>query len=404
MEIIDIHDFKKKIDKINKKELEKKINFFDKIDLSTITDEELFEKIKGVLLIEGEKVSILTRIIPYKIGEKFYRIRAIKNIEDMQKISDVWEAPISCCTNYGRLNSIGESLLYTTQNIAVAINEMKDSLVEGKEFCLIEYIVKKEFEILEINTSIDSLKDELNGEQLEKIELILKFFYGQFGKRVIRGQEKLYRISNIIAKNFYRLHDNQVGWKYISIETKESVGIENDNICFVPEKIKNNNKIAVNRVHIVKYENMVNKGSKLTEINGSFEIDENGKLVYHSENKMRKKIKESFESGRVLSDSDIQLKLEKELSFYADTTKWLLYENLIINYLFYIKKNLGNINIIKKTKEMINFYAYKCLNLKLDEDLVKKLENVEKYNFLIKNLENIEDLSWIDIFLEKHCN
>lgn len=212
-----------------------KIEEFRSLDLRTITDSELSKAIFNVLCIEFENAKMLlnfhsTRIIPK--GTDLFRIRRIDAddveipLKCMRKKADAWNPPKKVITKMGRLNKVGESLLYVSLNPYTAIKELK--IKEGEKISLIAYKTKRDIYAVFIGlTNHDSYA--LTPEEKVKARLIENFLYEEFSRDVGEGTEFLYRASEHIARNYFEPDpaDEDEVWMYPSIVSKKE-----HNLCF----------------------------------------------------------------------------------------------------------------------------------------------------------------------------
>jgi len=104
-----------------------KISAFRKNNIKDLSDEELGTRIRDTLM-NHNMFTYITNNGVYKKDTLFFRVRKLNssiisemNIHDE---SDLWEPPTNCVKQIGRLNKVGETLLYTApQNPNVAIKE-----------------------------------------------------------------------------------------------------------------------------------------------------------------------------------------------------------------------------------------------------------------------------------------
>lgn len=210
-----------------------KISRFRKLNIDGLNDEELHEEIQKTLLNNNLFVYI-TNLGSYNKNTVFYRVRRLRsnNISEMgfSSASDFWEPP-SERVPLGRLNKKGESLLYTCPGYPqTAIQEMH--LTEGSYFALIKYIAKAEIKVNIIGGTYDY--EEIGFSDKNAIivhELYNSFLRDEFSRDVGKGTEFLYRVSEIIAKDYFDLpKEVQDAWCYSSVQNKS-----NYNVCFRPE-------------------------------------------------------------------------------------------------------------------------------------------------------------------------
>ena len=157
-------DFLKCIDPM---ELLNKIRNFRRLDIKSMTYEEVTQAISNVLSFNGEFMYITNTQI-YKKGTKFFRVRELEGSkipnENLSIESDFWNAPEKYITKYGRLNKPGESLLYTAPiNPQIAINEVK--LKKHSFYTLIIYEAKENIKVNTIGMEYDYEKLGIRGKQ-----------------------------------------------------------------------------------------------------------------------------------------------------------------------------------------------------------------------------------------------
>lgn len=213
--------------------LREKILIFQNMDIQNMSDKELEEKIDEVLRVKLDgDITLSTNLLEYSlfsIGERFYRVRKLKDTNmpnsELKKVSAYWNPPQKYVKNYGRLNEPGESLLYTSLNPYTAICET--NLRSGDPFvlCIYEAIKPLRFSWIggKANYDFNSIK---NKRVIEYLETIRRFLVDEFTRVVPEGQEFLYRITEVIAKKYYKF-SNDNGWRYPSIKHNFE-----DNICF----------------------------------------------------------------------------------------------------------------------------------------------------------------------------
>ena len=169
----------------------------------------------------------------------FFRVRPLDGTlipnKNLSILSDFWNPPKNRVTHYGRLNKIGESLLYTTPiNPLVPIKEMK--LEQDSYYALIVYKAVRE---IKVNLIGGDYNYEEIGIKDKKAILINEIYNGflrdEFSRDVGRGTEYLYRVSEIIAKSYFDLPPRYIqdAWAYSSVQDKSMY-----NVCFRPDIAK----------------------------------------------------------------------------------------------------------------------------------------------------------------------
>lgn len=229
----------------DKKLLRDRIHRFQTLDIASMSDKELEAKIDEVLRVEIDGgITISTTMMEYSLfhsGERFYRVRPLKTAEmpnrDLKKVAAFWNPPSKYVKRYGRLNRSGESLLYTALNPYTAICET--GLKSGDPFALCVYEAIKPLRFSWIGGQADYEFNQIKSKKaIDFLETIRKFLVDEFTRIVPEGQESLYRITEIIAKNYYNSPEDN-GWRYPSIKNNYE-----DNICFKSERVMYNLKLV----------------------------------------------------------------------------------------------------------------------------------------------------------------
>ena len=140
---------------------------------------------------------------------------------------DAWEAPADVVRS-NRLNKSGESLLYATLKIEVAMEEIR--LTEGAPAAIFSYRATRD---IKVNMIGDRLEHEsLSPQERTKLNLLCDFLRDEFTRDGGPENEHVYRISETIAKEWYDLPPGVVqdAWGYPSVISKPD-----SNVCFRPE-------------------------------------------------------------------------------------------------------------------------------------------------------------------------
>lgn len=228
---------------INK--LKGRIRIFQNMDIQSLSDKELETNIDEVLKVKLDgDITISTTLSEYSlfsIGERFYRVRKLKNTDmpnsDLKNVSAYWNPPKKYIKHYGRLNKPRESLLYTALNPYTAICETNLKPRDPFVLCIYEAIKPLRFSWIggKANYDFNGIK---NKKAIEFLETIRQFLVDEFTRVIPEGQESLYRITETIAKNYYTFPDDN-GWRYPSIKHNFE-----DNICFHSERVMYNVKLV----------------------------------------------------------------------------------------------------------------------------------------------------------------
>lgn len=227
--------FLKNIDEL---ELMRKIQKFRKLNFQQMKNEEVSKAILDVLTFNNE-FRYITNTHSYPADTKFFRVRPLEGSlipnKNLSTLSDFWNPPEKAVKKYGRLNKIGESLLYTAPiNPFVSIKEMK--LEQGIFYALIIYRAKHAVKVNLIGGDYDY--NELGIKDKKAIlvhEMYNNFLRDEFSRDVGVGTEYLYKISEIIAKDYFDLPPRVVqdAWSYSSVQDKTMY-----NVCFRPDIAK----------------------------------------------------------------------------------------------------------------------------------------------------------------------
>jgi len=253
--------FKKYLSGINLLKLVSQISEFKMLNFNEISEMEISSRISNILNVKQDKLQhtpVLRDFLHYRKGTLFYRVRDL-DFKEKEKFSiplktikiesDIWNRPAKDCI-IQRLNSTGESLLYTTpEDKLIAIKEKK--IQDNENFILIIYE-----SVIDIAVSDIGLKPKIVGLSIEeqiKFPLINDFLTDVFIRDVGAGTEYLYKISNVISKRYFNIPlDYSAGYAYPSIADKSKI-----NVCFFEQNIKTKLKfkyfLVCTKQEIIKY-------------------------------------------------------------------------------------------------------------------------------------------------------
>lgn len=270
-------EFIEHLNKIDTIDLINKIRIFRELNIKYMTEKEICEAIYSTITFENKLIYIPNLMI-YPKGTKFYRVRNLDGTQIPNKnlmiSSDFWNPPEKYVTNYGRINKPGESLLYTAPNSPyIAIKEMKLDPDTEKFYSLIVYEAKEDIKVNCIGAKYNYEILEIHNDKIILVnEIINNFLKDEFSRDVGKGTEYLYKISEIIAKDFFDLPPRLVqdAWAYSSVQSKDSY-----NVCFRPNIAKE--KLELKGAMIVKNENPDEIKVKLIA-NG---FSNEGNVMYH---------------------------------------------------------------------------------------------------------------------------
>lgn len=222
---------------VDPRELHRRISRFRKLRFQSMSYSDVRQAIGDVITFDtpsGPHSDLQPTTATYATGTRFYRARTIPQddhrlpLRSMSKTADCWEPPPELVT-MGRLNKAGESLLYSSPiDLFIAAGELK--VPDRERFSLIEYEAVEDVNVAMIGGDVDT--GGLDEADALKVEMIQGFLRDEFTRDVGQGTEFLYRISEVIAKDYFDLPPQmQDVWCYPSIVDQSKV-----NVAFRPEK------------------------------------------------------------------------------------------------------------------------------------------------------------------------
>jgi len=210
-------------------EIEKRILEFRLQAESGISDETC---INAVTSIFGRVFSFATEMRSYEKGRTFYRVRALPPddtsipLKTIRRIEDAWEPPKQFVSVQGRLNKIGQSILYCCpDDFELAIDEAR-----ARSSKHIAAIVYKSFR--PINVAVLGDYDNSSLPKDERSRLFYSFLNDEFSRLVPKGSEGRYSITRAIADTYFN-YPEQDAWCYRSVQSPEKF-----NVAFLPGKSK----------------------------------------------------------------------------------------------------------------------------------------------------------------------
>jgi hypothetical protein len=198
---------------LNVSEIRRRIRKFRIRAEGTIPDAEVYRELE---LIFGGAFGFPAEYRSYPKETKFFRARSIQDSETeipfrvMKNISDAWEPPPEYVTKPGRLNSVGQGILYCCpSDPELAIDEAR---ARGRKWvAVIVYRAVREISVAVLG---DYLNSGLPKDRLT--HLFYSFLDEEFGRVVPEGQEGRYAITRVIADTFFN-YPNQDAWCYRSV-------------------------------------------------------------------------------------------------------------------------------------------------------------------------------------------
>lgn len=199
---------------ISIEDIESRRERLNRTNYSKLSDNDLNKIISDSLSFDfhGCRMSFLSpNFFTLKKGTIFYRVRRVQRndsffpINTLKDEQDAWNPPHSAIIKEGRLNRIGESLLYTSPfTPEVALEEMH--IEKGERFCLMVYEAITDIKVVTIG--MWNNRTDLSLEENLKTRMIMNILGDLFSRDVGKGTEYLYRVSERIAKDYFDLPNN----------------------------------------------------------------------------------------------------------------------------------------------------------------------------------------------------
>lgn len=176
-------------------EILSKLEKYKRLDLKRISDKELFK-----LTLETVPMCNISSKC-YGSGTKLYRVREYLGSE-FTKLCELLYVPSEFVKTRGRLNDIGESILYVSLDQVTPFHEVKAKV--GKSYCVITYDIceDEQIQVSTIGENLYNIFNNLDKQGEINSKIIDQFFYAEFTKEVGKGTEYLYRTSTMLAKIF----------------------------------------------------------------------------------------------------------------------------------------------------------------------------------------------------------
>ena len=244
-----------------------RIDKYRKTDIRRISDNDLQYLILETLpMVPVDSWS-------YSEGFKFYRLRKRQQGEIYYNLSKVWYKPAKDVESMGRLNRIGETILYASTQISTAFCEMK--ALPNDQFALIEFEVKQSSELRLANVGLFMEPSEelyLDDRGLVNFKIIRQFLDSEFTRDVCQGTEYLYRVTNILITNIIGVQ-YCMGFRYGSSMITGGI-----NVAIKPGYA--DNLLKINYVQNITFLEEEPEGMKYVFENQSVKIDDDGSIYY----------------------------------------------------------------------------------------------------------------------------
>ena len=212
---------------LNIDEIRKRIDAFRERARTGIPDIECSNEI---LSIFGDNFRFSAQSWKFEVGTQFFRARPIPNddtnipLKTMAQVGDAWEPPQERVKVQGRLNAVGQSILYCcAADPDLAIDEARAR--ENNHVAVIVYRA-----VQPISVSIIGSYTESNLSKDSMSEIFYSFLDEEFSTFVSHGDEGKYSVSRGIADTFFNYPD-QDAWCYRSVQSSSKF-----NVAFLPKK------------------------------------------------------------------------------------------------------------------------------------------------------------------------
>lgn len=214
------------------------LSYLEKLDLSDFarkarafwldpptTESVVFDRFMEVVQVSHDELAASAALhvegVRLPAGHTLWRVRGLTLpidgglFPEMNCEADLWEAPARLVTSRGRLNSIGESVLYTSiGDPVVAVREAR--VAHGKRLALIRYQTAVALNLVSI--AADATPAGIP-DALKSAHIAVTSFYRDVFTREFDGSNNLtYVVSNRLAKDWLDLPpDVADGWSFPSI-------------------------------------------------------------------------------------------------------------------------------------------------------------------------------------------
>lgn len=207
---------------------------FNMIDLATIPPDQIYSELMFPVSLAETKSAVFHNMIPIdsrvlEPGTTLWRGRKlapddhIVPLREMRTVADAWEPPAANVNSAGRLNKLGESLLYTTYGDPSAVPD-EIRVADDEWFSLIKYKVVKRTTLTGIGLSPST--EHLSAAAAAGANAVAGYFQRQYSRKIRTSDGSQYALSELIAKyNFDLPPDVHHGWIYRSVEHSHSLNI-----------------------------------------------------------------------------------------------------------------------------------------------------------------------------------
>lgn len=205
-------------------EIQERVERFFARPIADQTDTEIrsgFNKI--VLPGESRSMAFTKSTVPIAEGTNFFRGRRVFDPRtELRTTDDFWEPRPDLIKSPGRLNSVGESILYTSLGDPVAVvHECRFDV--GDKFAISRFEAKSSFHSTLVGE--DPLTPGLTSDEISKLQVIQRFLARAFSTKKSSTNPDPYRLSRLIALEYFDLPPQLYkGWAFRTVADPGGLG------------------------------------------------------------------------------------------------------------------------------------------------------------------------------------
>lgn len=167
-------------------------------------------------------------------GTNLFRARVISEPGQIGTESDVWMAPPSFI-GAGRLNDVGEPLLYTAANPVTALHEVRAK--PGDLVAVTHFRVVNAFLAINLSASIDEPSFSFLSQR--KLGIMTQFVEDVFTQEIPSDETHRYIAPDLLAKEYFNMPTKLDGWIYRSVADPRIEIFSAVNTCIRGERARN---------------------------------------------------------------------------------------------------------------------------------------------------------------------
>ncbi|MDR6637516.1 RES domain-containing protein [Paenarthrobacter nitroguajacolicus] len=214
-------------------DLKHRVDAFRSRPQNELSDTQLRDGVYAILLGEkSQSITFLRTKIEIAAGSNLFRARWIEDKDkQLRTTSDIWEPKAEHVSRAGRLNSSGESILYTSlASPRTALAECRFEV--GDVFAMSRFEAKDLLSAIVVGFA--PLMPGLSEENGRKLQVIQDFLDESFSSKAGRDDPEPYRLSRLLALEFWDMPKQMSsGWAFRSTVDPTGSGW---NISFRPAR------------------------------------------------------------------------------------------------------------------------------------------------------------------------